>query len=64
MWTLIKGGHVLICMLRDLPIGDWELRLELDGAPQRFDACQRDDKVWKLAERWYRRARRNGWMRP
>lgn len=62
LWTLTRGESTARCVLLALADG-LELRVVLDGAVLRSEACDTHGQAFELAERWRGRMMDRGWTR-
>ena len=60
LWTLHRSDHRARCALIAW-LGDWELRLVVDGETLLAERCPRGAEAFALADLWKRRMIDRGW---
>lgn len=61
LWTLTRAESSARCALVSVATG-LELRVMLDGAILRAEACKQYSEAFELAERWRARMMDRGWV--
>lgn len=60
LWTMQRLGHGARCALM-ASLGEWELRVLVDGDTLLAERCPRGGEAFALAEVWKRRMIEQGW---
>ena len=60
LWTMQRSGHAARCALMTW-LGDWELRVVVDGDTLLSERCPRGPEAFAIAELWKRRMIEKGW---
>jgi hypothetical protein len=60
LWTMRRSGHGARCALMSC-LGEWELRVLVDGDTLLTERCRRGPEAFAVAEVWKRRMLEQGW---
>ena len=60
LWTMRRSGHSARCVVMER-LGDWELRVVIDGEMLLTERCPRGSEAFALADQWKRRMLDDGW---
>ena len=60
LWIMSRSEHCARCALMDR-LGNWEVRIVIDGEILLSERCPRGNAAFALAERWKRRMLDDGW---
>jgi hypothetical protein len=65
LWTMRRFDHVARCALFER-LGQWEVRVLVDGIMLHAERCPRGAEAFALADRWKERMLTDGWrfVRP
>ncbi len=60
IWTMRLAAQVARCALM-ARLGEWELRVIVDGVTRLTERCERGSQAFAVAEEWRRRMLIEGW---
>lgn len=60
LWIMRRSDHSARCALMER-LGDWELRVVINGDMLLSERCPRGNAAFALAEQWKRRMLDDGW---
>ena len=60
LWSMYRSDHSARCALMER-LGNWELRIIIDGEMLLSERCPRGNSAFALAEQWKRRMLDDGW---
>jgi hypothetical protein len=60
VWTMRQTAQVARCALMST-VGEWELRVIIDGVTRVAKRCERGGQAFALADEWKRRMLDDGW---
>jgi hypothetical protein len=60
LWLMKRGDHTARCALLE-SLGDWHVRVVVDGRVILADRCRRGPQAFEVADLWKTRMSEDGW---